>query len=333
MIGRRRLPEQAALNETYQHGGTATYAISVALAAAYGKDIWIFLIVVIMALVAMWQASQISPLMVDDDRARSLVRRKINTSLGASTAVSEAISYFLVVSNSRILIFALSVFLFHLSSAAMLPLLSQVFALNDSAKGLVISGITLAISQLVVMPTALLVGKKLQSREWNTTSLFLFAMIIVTIRGVIITLSMNAHSALSLLLGQVLHGVATGIYKVIAVVVTEELTRGSGRFSFVFGVITTAQVVGGAFSLLIAMTIADHKGFISAFIFLTAISVLPIIVFGMCMPAANISASDADDDDSMHAQSPMMSENNSPSSMNTSGEGNNNPMNSQMMMM
>lgn len=278
MVGSQRLPEQSALNETYKHTGTAVYAMLAGITSYYGEDYMIFVLVMLSALVAVPLVVRIRPEMIDDNKARGLVPNKE----GATPA--EAASYRSILSDRNIVVLLVSVFFFHLGNAAMLPLLSQLLALGDSSTGILVTAVNICIAQLLMIPSALLVGQK--SKEWGTKNLFLMGMLIIPLRGVII-LACIAHpgeNTAMLILTQLLDGIAAGFFTVVVVLITEQLTRGSGRFNFVFGLVNTSQAVGGAFSNLIAQAIAEQQGYSGAFVFLTIMALIPIPVFALMMP-------------------------------------------------
>ena len=85
---------------------------------------------------------------------------------------------------------------------------------------------------------------------------------------------------------QILDGLSSGVYAVLCVLVTEELTRGSGRFNFVFGMVNTAHAVGDALSNLVGQSIADASDYEIAFFFLALCSVVPVLLylFGLKQP-------------------------------------------------
>lgn len=289
MIGSQRLPEQSSLNETYKHGGTAVYAILAGITSYYGEDYMIFVLVFVSALVAVPLVLRIRPEMIDDNKARGLVPNK------EGVTAAEAASYGSIMSDRNIVVLLLSVLFFHLGNAAMLPLLSQLLALGDSSTGILVTAVNICIAQLLVIPSALLVGQK--SKVWGTKNIFLLGMLIIPLRGAIILACLHhpGENTAMLILTQLLDGIAAGFFTVVVVLITEQLTRGSGRFNFVFGMVNTSQAVGGAFSNLVAQIIAEREGYSGAFVFLTVMALVPILLFGVMMPADIVAANHGND--------------------------------------
>ena len=118
---------------------------------------------------------------------------------------------------------------------------------------------------------------------------------------------------------QLLDGLASGVYAVLCVLVTEELTRGSGRFNFVFGLVNTAHAVGDAFSNLVGQHIADNNGYELAFMLLSVIGTLPVILYMVGLkparPTSSLSSKADTDSDGLEANN---NNNNNSSTMSSS---------------
>jgi hypothetical protein len=212
MVGSARLPAQSSLNETYKHGGTAVYALLAGVTAYYGGDYMVFVLVALSALAAAPLVLRIRPHMIDDDRARGLL-----PGAGAGSKAPSgggAVSYSAILSDRGIAVLLLSVLLFHLGNAAMLPLLSQLLALGDSDTGILVTAVNICIAQLLVIPAALLVGQKADS--WGTKRLFLLGALVIPLRGVIVLACLHhpADNTLMLISTQLLDGVSAGLLTV-----------------------------------------------------------------------------------------------------------------------
>src|SRR6202007_3248434 len=73
-----------------------------------------------------------------------------------------------------LLVFALCVLLFHLSNAAMLPLVGQKLALQDKNLGTSLMSACIVAAQAVMVPMAMLTGAKADS--WGHKRFFLAAL-------------------------------------------------------------------------------------------------------------------------------------------------------------
>lgn len=278
MVGSRRLAWQSGENETYKHTGTAIRALLIGVCSYYGEDYWIFVVVVLSAAVAVPLVMKIKPAMIDDNKARGMVPNRSGQVPTTPTAYRD------IVQDRGIVILLMTVFFYHLGNAGMLPLLNQHLALDHNETGVLISALNLAIAHLLIIPSAILVGAK--TDIWGTKALFLLGLILNPIRGLIIISLINDANGNTetLILTQVFNGLSEGIYFVVVVVIAERLSRGSGRFSFVCGLVNTSMAVAGAFSNLISNGMVASQGYSGTFVFLTVVSVVPIFLYGFFMP-------------------------------------------------
>src|SRR6185437_6186495 len=81
-----------------------------------------------------------------------------------------------------LLIFAVCVTLFHLSNAAMLPLVGQKLALQDKNLGTSLMSACIIAAQIVMVPMAMLVADR-----WGHKRFFLAALLILPLRGALYT--------------------------------------------------------------------------------------------------------------------------------------------------
>ena len=178
-----------------------------------------------------------------------------------------------------LLVFALCVLLFHLSNAAMLPLVGQKLALQNRNMGTSLMSACIAAAQLVMVPMAILVGARADA--WGHKRFFLVALAILPIRGALYTLSDNPAWLVGV---QLLDGIGAGIFGAIYPVIVADLMRNTGRFNAAQGVIITALGVGAALSTALAGFVVVKAGYSAAFLTLGAIAAIGFIVFSAGLP-------------------------------------------------
>lgn len=83
---------------------------------------------------------------------------------------------------------------------------------------------------------------------------------------------------------QLLDGVSTGIFGVVAVVIIADLARGTGRFNLMQGAMSTCVAIGAALSNLVAGFVTKQAGFGAGFMLLTALAVGALLFFWAVMP-------------------------------------------------
>jgi MFS family permease len=106
-----------------------------------------------------------------------------------------------------LLIFAVCVMLFHLSNAAMLPLVGQKLALQDRNIGTSLMSACIIAAQIVMVPMAMLVGARADA--WGHKRFFLAALLILPIRGALYILSDDKVWLVGV---QLLDGIGAGIF-------------------------------------------------------------------------------------------------------------------------
>src|SRR5215467_3427234 len=135
-----------------------------------------------------------------------------------------------------------------------------------------------------MVPMALLVGAK--ADRWGRKPLFLSALLILPIRGVLYTLSDRAYWLVGV---QLLDGVGAGIYGGIFPIIVADLMRGTGRFNAAQGAIITAQGIGAALSTAVAGLVTAHVGYSAAFLTLAGCAAIGAILFQFAMPETGVS--------------------------------------------
>lgn len=180
-----------------------------------------------------------------------------------------------VLTDRRVLWFAVVVGLFHFGNAAMLPLVGQKLSALTANEGASLwMSACIVLAQLVMIPFAHYSGKL--SDNYSHKLIFLVALLVLPVRGVIFTF---AESPWLLLAGQLLDGVSAGIFGVMWVLIVANITRNSGFYGTALGLINTAHMVGFFLSQTTSGFVIDYFGSYSAgFLYLSAIAVLAVVV-------------------------------------------------------
>jgi MFS family permease len=178
-----------------------------------------------------------------------------------------------------LLIFAGATILFHFSNAAMLPLVGQKLALVNRELGTTLMSVCIIAAQLVMVPVAMLVGRK--ADIWGRKPIFAAALAVLAVRGALYPFSDNPYWLVSV---QLLDGVGAGIFGALFPLVVADLTRGTGHFNVSQGAIATAAGLGGALSAAVAGFIVVAAGYGAAFLFLAAVAAAGLGLFVALMP-------------------------------------------------
>ena len=189
-----------------------------------------------------------------------------------------------------LLLFIAICFLFHTSNGTVLPLVMQTLAIGNGNIGMLMSGLCITIAQVVMVFAAKICGK--YSGEYGRKWLFLVGLAIVPIRCAILAclLTIKGDGEASFwwqaitLSTQVLDGVGAGIFGTMYILVTSDISGGTGRFGLTLGLTTAAMSIGGTVSGYIGQSFASDYGYLNAFWILCVMSTVPAALYFFFMP-------------------------------------------------
>ncbi len=187
VVGHRAFTARIGRNEGFNHAGNAV-AAAIAGGAAYkfGPQV-VFYLLALMSAASLVSVLAIPERAIDHDLARGLQHAGELTEVKQDRDRPSGLD--ILLTCRPLLIFAICVMLFHLSNAAMLPLVGQKLALQDKNLGTSLMSACIVAAQLVMVPMAMLVGARADA--WGHKRLFLLALLALPIRGALYTLSDN----------------------------------------------------------------------------------------------------------------------------------------------
>jgi MFS family permease len=157
--------------------------------------------------------------------------------------------------------------LFHLGNAAMLPLLGQAMVARGAGNPSAFTGATIVIAQLTMVPVALIAARLAEARGYWLV--FLLALIALPVRGITAALIAGPWS-----LGpvQILDGIGAGVMGVAVPGLVARILSGTGRVNAGLGAVMTLQGVGAALSPTVGGIVAERFSYPSAFLALGTIA-------------------------------------------------------------
>jgi len=269
IVGPKAFAQRVGRNEAFTHAGTAATAVAAGIAGwliAPGAVLWL---VAALAVASIWATLQIDAGSVDHAIARGT---------GGEHDAPPA-AWRSLLERRPLLMFTAAISLFHFANAAMLPLLGEKLALGNRGTETLFMAACITTAQIVMVPVALLVGHK--ADVWGRKPIFLAGFAVLPLRGVLYTLIQNPYALVSI---QVLDGVGAGIFGALFFIVVADLTKGSGRYNLAQGGASTAWGLGAALSNSVAGFIVDTAGYSAAFLFLAAIALVALVLFGIAVP-------------------------------------------------
>lgn len=273
IVGVRDYPLQTARNEAYKHAGTAFGAALSFCLALYFGIVSVFAITAVLGGVSLVVFTLIKRESINDFTARGEIHSK-------ATFEDKPTRLIALFTDKRVLFLSAIMFCFHLSNAAMLPLLSQrAQRLGIDSSG-AYAAATILIAQGVMIFVAFMCGRllgRVDSCENPSKSagfsvyfwLFFVCFFALIIRG-----GVAAHfdSMWAMIVVQILDGVGAGVSGVILPVVVALILRGSGHINAGLAFALTCGGLGGALSNGVGGYFAQYYGYFSAYLFLGGVA-------------------------------------------------------------
>jgi MFS family permease len=275
IVGPKAFAGRIGRNEAFNHAGNAAAAAIAGATAYFYGPIVVFWLLAAMAVASVFATLSIPSGAIDHHIARGLD----HTAAGHAGDHDKPSGLKMLLSCQPLLIFAGATVLFHFSNAAMLPLIGQKLALVNRELGTTLMSVCIIAAQLVMVPVAVLVGRKADS--WGRKPIFATALAVLALRGALYPLSDNPYWLVGV---QLLDGVGAGIFGALFPLVVADLTRGTGHFNVSQGAIATAAGLGGALSAAAAGFIVVGAGYSAAFLFLAGVAAAGLIGFCALMP-------------------------------------------------
>jgi Major Facilitator Superfamily len=318
------MTEQVSSNEMMNHLGTAIMVLSGSLIAyaMYPSIGILFIVSPIACAGVLWFLNQIRAGDIDHAAARGLtleastdkssdgaayqppgkiLKDNIQTNpsfvLGfgggdnsTGDGVMKADTPLRVLRDPTLLIFVFIVFLFHTANGTVLPLVMQSLAIGNGRSGILLSGLCIIVAQIFMVMSAKICGT--YSGKYGRKTLFLMGLFSVPVRCLILFLLLRvrgdgeASTFLQVLIlsTQILDGVGAGTFGTMYILVTSDISGGTGRFSLTLGLTTAAMSIGGTISGYLGEALAEDLGYQKAFFILMFMSLVPALLYFFCMP-------------------------------------------------
>ena len=273
IVGRRLLPGRISRNETFNHAGNFVAAGLAGTLGQFAGYRWIFYLVCLFAVASALVVTLIDPKEIDHELARG---SEEETAAGKCDAIPLSELF----RRRDLMVFLISVVLFHFGNAAMLPLAGQVLAATHPGQDAMALSACIIAAQLVMVAVAWSVGRAMKA-GYGRKGIFLVALAVLPIRGVLFSFASSPYAVVGI---QLLDGVAAGIFGVISIIIASDLMKGTGRFNLAQGLTALAVGIGAGLSNLVSGFIVQAHGYSIGFLFLAAIALIALIFFGLFMP-------------------------------------------------
>ncbi|BAT59066.1 major Facilitator Superfamily protein [Variibacter gotjawalensis] len=261
---------QLGRNEAFNHAGNVFAAVAGGAAGYFFGLAAIFYFMAGMAFFAIIAVLTIKPEDIDHVAARGAAEK----AEGDTSDTGQATSYAALLTNAPLIILAVTLMLFHLGNAAMLPLLGQALVARGAGDPSAFTAATVVVAQLTMIPMALLAARLAETRGYWIV--FVLALASLPLRGV---LAATISDSWGLIPVQMLDGVGAGLLGVATPGLTARILKGTGNVNVGLGAVMTMQGVGAATSPAFAGFIAERVNYATAFFALAAIAALALILW------------------------------------------------------
>jgi MFS family permease len=291
IVGHAALAQRIGRNESFNHLGNMGAAIIAGLIGRYVsyEGIFYFSIVQCIGLVA-------AVLLVrEQDIDHALARGASEetqlldaapvpeaappaASAPAAPPTEQAAGVKQLLSNRSILVFTIAMALFHLANGAMLPLLGQKMGLADAKNSSLYLSAAIIIAQGVMVFVAKYAGTAAES---GRKKILLAAFVLLPVRALLFAFITNPYALTAI---QLLDGVGAGLFGVVSIIMMADLSKGTGRFNLLQGVVYSAIGLAAALSSMLAGLVVEHVGYAAGFAMLAGIGVLGLAFYWLLVP-------------------------------------------------
>ncbi|MEM9731019.1 MAG: MFS transporter [Myxococcota bacterium] len=284
IVGPDGFTRQTGSNQAFNHAGNFFAATAIGVTAYLVIDWALFPVVAALAACAALTVLRIPERTIRHDVARG----GFSEGGGDADGPTAAEGLRRIASNRPLMIFMVSVALFHLANAPMLPLAGQNIAKNHQELATVYMSVCVIVAQIVMIGVAALIGAR--SERWGRKPFLLLGFGVLPLRGLWFSQVENPYLVI---LGQVLDGVGAGVYGVIVFLVVADLTRGSGIYNFATSVVITLQGLGASLGSWVGEVWAGSLGYSMAFALLTGLAVVALTIIAVFMPETRAAPANA----------------------------------------
>ena len=261
IAGRARLGERLGRNARYAALGSGVGAALMGACGYWVSERAVFYLTALLALPAIAMLGAIR---------RATAHAGVEVAEDASPA--ERATTLHVLSDRRLLAFAVAAMLFTFVNAPLLPIASSALTASAGQVASLIIAACIVLPQLMVAAVSPAVGRA--AGRWGRKPLLLLGFAILPIRGA--ALAATTDPALVVLL-QALDGIAAACFGVLVPLVVSDIAGRTGHFNLSLGAIGLAIGVGGSISPPLAGWIADQYGVSAAFAALGAAGLLALL--------------------------------------------------------
>ena len=271
VVGQQGYAHQTGRNEAFNHAGNVAAAV---LAGVLGYAFGIGAIFAVMGAMAL--ASIVAVSFIDPKRIDHRVARGLSDDKKAGEAVS---GWSTLVTSKPLLVLAVTLMLFHLGNAAMLPLLGQSLVARGAGDPSAYTGATVVVAQLTMVPMAILAARLAETRGYWIV--FVLALAALPIRGVVAAvvtgpIGLGARADPRWRRRRPAGRRGAGL--------VARILSGTGHVNAGLGAVMTIQGIGAALSPTLGGYVAEKLGYSASFLVLGAVALVALVLWIVTRP-------------------------------------------------
>ena len=272
LFAREALPARLGRNAAFDRSGNLFIAAMAGLVGTAVSQRAIFFLVPFFGVLAVLAILSIPSQAIDHQRARGLEPDRVDH------VPEQPVKLKVLVTCTPLVVLAAAAALFHFASAPMLLLVSQKLALARPGREAALTSAAIVTAQLVTIPMGLVIAR---ANALGRKPLLLTALTALPLRGLILA---SVDDPALLIAAQVLDGIGGGLFDALLPLVLADIMRHTGRYNVSRGFLGTVQGVGGSLSQVVAGSIVVAAGYGSAFLALTVVALVALVLVVVAMP-------------------------------------------------
>ena len=272
LVGREALARRIGRNGAFTHAGSMLTAAGAGYLGYRSGQQWIFYASALLGLACMVSALLIRGSDINHQAAREAPEDQ-------ESSHAAPISFASLLRHRAVLIFALTVVLFHAANSALLPLAGEELSAYYRESASLYLLLCILLPQVIMIPVSLLSGRAADRFGRKPVLICAFAALIL--RGTLFALGRSPYYVISV---EALDGIGTGIAGVVTTLVVADLAKGTGRFNALGSAVQACLGIGAFLSNLLAGMIARRLGFPPVFVSLAAVALAGLLLFSVAMP-------------------------------------------------
>jgi MFS family permease len=279
LVGHAALGDRLGRNARYASIGNGLGAALMGACGSLWSDRAVFLLTAALAVPAVWSLWLTRPQRRHRQAAPRPHPPADRPPVTASPTAQPPAPPLALFRDRRLLVFAACVALFHLSSAAIVPVAaSEATRLMGLRANLIIAAFII-VPQITVALFSPTVGRL--SAHIGRRPLLCVGFLSLPLRAVCFALIADPYVLIAV---QVLEGVASATYGVLVPLIAADLTYGTGRYNLTLGVLGLVSAGGAAASTTLAGLVASSAGLPAAFAVLGGIGFVALVLVVTAMP-------------------------------------------------